>query len=215
MLAFSPHKSRSLHRTMYKIGITGGIASGKSTVAKIIQEQGEWVFDADAAAKDALTPHAQPFKEVVNHFGSRILEPHGTINRKLLADIVFSDPRARQELEEIVHPFVFSQMHEMEEKAKLQGRKLLFYEIPLLIEIGMQSYMDAVIVVWASLEQRVQRLIANLGYTRAQALARINSQMPLEQKKIFADFIIDNSQSLAHTRKQTLDVLKKIREKFK
>lgn len=189
-------------------GLTGSFGSGKSTVAKMFEEAGVPVQDADQAAKDVVEPGRPALKEIIAAFGEGILQSDGRLDRKKLAEIVFADAEARKRLNGIVHPRV------REEQLKfLQSHAaapVIVLEIPLLLEGGGRGAFAKVIVVTASERTRFGRL-RRAGHTEREIIARLGAQMPQARKAELADHVIDNDGDLESTRKQvekTLEALK-------
>lgn len=176
---------------MYRIGLTGGIACGKSTVAGILRELGAEVLDADAIARQMTTPGGAAADAVLARFG--------TLDRRLLASVIFQDEDARQDLNDIVHPLVRSAMEAAIDKSKA---KAVVLEVPLLYESGMESMTDEVWVAHIAGREQLRRVMARDGLSEADALARINSQMPAEEKLRRADVVIDTGLPIAHTRER-------------
>ena len=184
-------------------GLTGGIASGKSTVATMLAEIGARIIDADRIARDVVQPGRAAFKAVRAHFGEAVLRSDGQIDRIRLGAIVFHDPRARGELERIVHPFVFQQMAaDLKKLAAAQPGAVVILDIPLLIESGRHTALPFVVLVHVPEAIQLARLMRRDGLSPAEARARIRSQMPIEAKRVHAHAIIDNSGSRAATRRQ-------------
>jgi dephospho-CoA kinase len=188
---------------MLKVGLTGGIGSGKSTVSGILRELGARIIDADVLAREVLEPGMPAYTETIGLFGKRVIGSDGRIDRKALADIVFNDPDKRKLLEGIVHPRVF------EEEARLvasieavEPGAVVFFDAALLIEAGVHSRMDRVVLVWCRPETQLDRLVNRCGLSSADALLRINAQMSLDEKKRYATHIIDNDGSLDETGRQ-------------
>lgn len=185
------------------IGLTGGIASGKSTVAKMLVEKGAHLLDADHLAREAVEPDTPAWKEIVAWLGEDILLPDRNINRGKLADLVFNDRRMLDKLNKIVHPWVGRRFIELsKELGEKEPDAVLIYDIPLLIEAGMQKMVDLVLLVYAPREVQLSRLQQRDGLSRADAEKRIRAQKPLEEKKRHAGAIIDNSLTLAETARQ-------------
>lgn len=176
---------------MLLVGLTGGIGSGKSTVARMLEERGAVVFDADALAREAVEPGTPGYEQVVQRFGAQILEPGGRIDREALASIVFRDPAARRDLEAIVHPEVRRLFAEGCERYEGTDRVVVF-SAPLLVETGMHSAFEVLVVVSTSPHTQVERLMRDRGMSEQKAMARIAAQAPLEAKAELADFLIDN-----------------------
>lgn len=191
---------------MLRVGLTGGIASGKSTVARLLMAHGAQVLDADAVVRDLMQPGAPVYHEVVKHFGPDIVNQDGTINRKVLANLVFTSGRVR-ELNPIVHPAVVR--HQDDWMAEIEGgdpQAIAVVEAALILEAGAQGHFDKMIVVTCPLEKRVQRYAERFGLSandaRAEVERRSQAQMPDEEKVKFADYVIDNSGTLAGLEKK-------------
>lgn len=188
---------------MILIGLTGGIASGKSTVAGMLEEKGAYLIDADRLAKEAVEPEQPAWQEIVNWLGEDILLPDKNLNREKLANLVFNDKRMLEKLNKIVHPWVGSRFIEKAEEIKeADPGGVIIYDIPLLIEAGLQKTVDLVLLVYVPREVQVERLIRRDGLSAADAARRLRAQMPLEEKKKYAHTVIDNSGSLAETARQ-------------
>ncbi len=190
------------------IGITGSIATGKSTVSNMIKELGFTVIDADIAARAVVEPGEEAYHEIVRHFGEEILLPDGRINRKKLGDIVFNDQEQRLKLNSIVHPAVRKRMNNEKEEAVKRGEKAVFLDIPLLYESKLTYMVHKVIVVYTDEQTQLERLMERNGFTKEEAEARIYSQMSIEEKKKMADAVIDNCGTLDETKRQLISVLK-------
>ncbi len=185
------------------IGLTGGIASGKSTVAKMLVEKGAHLLDADRLAREAVEPDQPAWKEIVAWLGEDILLPDRNINRVKLANLVFNDRRMLDKLNKIVHPWVGRRFVELaQELREKEPDAVIIYDIPLLIEAGMQKMVDLILLVYAPREVQLLRLQQRDGLSRADAEKRIRAQKPLEEKKRYAGAIIDNSKTMAETARQ-------------
>lgn len=183
-------------------GLTGGIACGKSTVARMFAELGAAVVSADEISREIVAPGMPAWEEIRAEFGDAVLRPDGTLDRKRLGTIVFSDPAKRRRLEAITHPRIRQVMAERIAAAAAAGGPVIA-EIPLLFESeASRSLVDVVIVVYADPETQLARLMGRDQLTREQALARIEAQMPLSEKVKRADFVIDNGGDLERTREQ-------------
>ena len=185
------------------VGLTGGIACGKSTVAEMFAARGAHLIDADRVARMVVEPGSEGLRSVVERFGSDMLDETGSLDRKKLGAVVFSDEKARADLNQILHPLIRKEMdrQKTEAMAKNDGR-LIIMDIPLLFESNRSHEFDKVIVVAVQPEQQLERLQKRDGSTREEALQRIRAQMPLEEKKALADYVIDNSGTLSETAKQ-------------
>jgi len=189
------------------IGLTGGIASGKSTVSKMIVELGIPVIDADIEARLAVEQGETAYNDIVRYFGQEILSPDGNINREKLGAIVFHDEQKRTALNSFVHPAVRARMLQKVENAKKNGEKAIVLDIPLLIEGNLQYMADKILLVYVNEETQLQRLMARNQFSEEEALARINSQMPIAEKIKHADKVIDNNGTIAETKQQLMQVL--------
>ena len=184
------------------IGVTGGIASGKSSVSDWLISKGYPVIDADIAARRVVEPGMPALQEIKNIFGPDICLEDGTLNRKKLGSIVFADEEKRQVLNQIVHPAVRKWMIEETEKAFQGGAEIVFMDIPLLYESNLTHMVKEVILVYVKPEVQLERLMIRDQYTEEEALARIRAQMPIEDKKVLADYIVDNNNDFIETEEQ-------------
>ncbi|EJM3218598.1 dephospho-CoA kinase [Listeria monocytogenes] len=184
------------------IGLTGSVATGKSTVSSMIQQAGIPLVDADIAARKVVEPGTEGLKEIVAYFGEEILLADGTLNRAKLGKIIFKDKEKREKLNEITHPRVKEYMFEARERFFRAGEELVFFDIPLLFESHLESLVDQIIVVWTTPETELKRLMERNNLTKEEALARINSQIGIDEKAKKADFVINNNESLEKTQKQ-------------
>lgn len=188
-------------------GLTGGIGSGKSTVANRFRARGLTVLDADQLAREAVEPGTPALGELVRAFGDDILEPDGHLDRKRLAARVFGDEQARQQLNSITHPRVRELSIQRFAELDAQGHALACYEVPLLVESGLHHAMRPVVVVSAPVEVQLRRTMSRDHCTEAEARARIDAQMPLSEKVAVADHVIDNGGDLDSTLKRADEVL--------
>ncbi len=199
--------------SMFIIGLTGGIASGKSTVARMLEEKGAYLIDADQLAREAVEPQRPAWRKIVDWLGEEILLADGSLDRIKLADIVFNDRRKLEELNRIVHPWVGARFKELSDRiASEDPDAIVVYDIPLLIEAGMQEMVGLVLLVYVPREVQVSRLIERDGIDRAAAETRLKAQMPLEEKKKQADVIIDNSGAIAETARQVEQFWRDLKE---
>jgi dephospho-CoA kinase len=188
---------------MIVAGLTGGIGSGKSTVARFFEEQGAVVINADEMAHRAIRRGSAAYDRVVSLFGKDILDPDGEIDRKNLGKIVFDDPNLLLELNRIVHPIVFEAWRRKKEKiAGDTPDAVVIFEVPLLVESGAHRMVDRVIVVRTERETQIRRLMSRDRIPRKEAEKRIDAQMSLEEKLRFADAIIDGDRDLEEVQKQ-------------
>ena len=188
---------------MLIIGLTGGIASGKSTVARMLEKKGAFLLDADHIAKEVVRPGEAAWHEIVEWLGASITGPGGALDRRRLSELIFADPGARRRLEAIVHPRVFETL--ARETAKIRRRSpsaVLIYDVPLLIESKMDELVDLVLLVYVPPEVQLKRLQKRDNLSAAEALSRVRAQMSLEEKRACADYIIDNRGSRGKTLRQ-------------
>lgn len=180
---------------MLLVGLTGGIGSGKSTVARLLEKRGAVVFDADLLAREAVEPGTPGHAAVIERFGADVLAPGGELDREALASIVFADPSARRDLEEIVHPEVRRLFAEGSEAYRDTDRVVVF-SAPLLVETGMHTAFEILVVVSATVATQIERLMRQRGMSESSIRARIEAQAPLEDKAAVADLLVDNEGTL-------------------
>jgi dephospho-CoA kinase len=198
---------------MKRIGITGGIASGKSAVAGMLREMGFHVIDADRVGHEVIEPGKPAYDEIVREFGAGLVGPDRRIDRGKLGAIVFADAEKLGRLNKIVHPRVEEEMvRQFAEWEKSGAKDAAFVEAALLVEAGYQKNLDGLVIAWCKPEQQVERLIAR-GLSEVEARRRIASQMPVEEKLKFATVKIDCSGTLEETRRQVEELAKGLREK--
>jgi len=194
---------------MKVIGLTGGIACGKSTVSDMFRNMDINVIDADKISRSALDMNTDAYNEVKIEFGQEVFLPSGHINRKRLGDIIFNDPRKRKRLNEIVHPKVYNAIERKIQSLELDGHKFVVVDVPLLFETKMQGIADFTICITVNTETQVERLMARDDITLELVAKKIASQMPLKEKESLSDEIINNSKSVLETKKQLVEILKK------
>lgn len=182
---------------MYKIGLTGGIASGKSTVSNWLRDKGAPIIDADIVAREVVEPGTPGLKALVAEFSDEILTPEGTLDRPKLGSIIFNDEAKRKRTNEILHSFIKQRIDKLAENFAKEGFKAVIYDIPLLIETNWYKEMDEVWLVAINEDVQTARLQERNGYTLEEAKARIASQMPLAEKKNYSHVVIDNNGTLA------------------
>ncbi len=191
-----------------KIGLTGGIACGKSTVSDMLVKYGARLIDADQVAREIVAPHHAVWHQIVEHFGADIVLPSGQLDRKKLGTLIFQNPEARQYLNDLMHPPIRALIRSrIEAYAHTDPEQLIVVAIPLLYESGLEPDYDEVMVVYVPPIQQMERLMARDQLTLDQAQQRIQAQMPIDLKKERADSVIDNQGSLADTEKQVVDWL--------
>ncbi|CAG9781788.1 unnamed protein product [Diatraea saccharalis] len=201
---------------MFIVGLTGGLATGKSTVLSIFRENGIAVIDADEVARKVLEPGTTAWQELRNYFGDEVLSPDGKVNRLRLGEIVFDDIEKRKKLNAITHPRIQSAMVKMAVSYFFTGHRYIVMEVPLLFETGkMLTFMHKIITVVCEDYQQLERLCKRNDFSEYVAKKRINCQMPLEHKVAKSHFVIDNSGNFFNTRKQTESIIRTLkRSKF-
>ncbi|CAL4925997.1 unnamed protein product [Urochloa decumbens] len=199
---------------MRLVGLTGGIASGKSTVSNLFKNTSVPVVDADVVARNVVQKGTGGWKKIVKAFGDEILLDNGEIDRARFGQIVFSDPSKRQLLNRLLAPHISSGIFWEIAKLWMKGCKVIALDIPLLFETKMDRWTNPVIVVWVNPETQIERLMSRDGFSEEQAQNRINAQLALDRKKSEADIVIDNSGSLDDTKQQFQEVLRKVSEPF-
>lgn len=198
---------------MLLIGLTGGIATGKSLVSKTLKELGAYIIDADKISREVVEPYTPAWTEIVEFFGRDVLNNDGKINRKKLGEIVFNDPVKKKRLEEIVHPVVIEEENRrIEEYKKINPDAIVVIDAALLIEAGGHLRVDKLIVVYSDRETQLKRLCERDGLSRGDAEKRIDSQMPLNEKIKIADFVIDNSNGIENTLIQVKTIFNKLKK---
>lgn len=191
------------------IGLTGGIASGKSVVSRTLQGLGMTVVDADAISHEILTKDGAIRQEVVRTFGTEVLNEEGEIDRGKLGGIVFQGPERRKALEAILHPPI---REEMWKRARESSGEDVVLDVPLLIETGTHARVDLVVLVYATRELQIQRLMARDGISREEADRRIDTQLSLEEKVSYAHYVINNTGSVEETEEQVIRFYQATRE---
>lgn len=182
------------------IGLTGGIASGKSTVSRVLKDLGAIIIDSDDVAHDIIAPRKPAWHDIVKLFGPRVLNPDMTVNRDILGEIVFNDPTQLKNLNQIVHPRVAERFKDdLQELRNMQPDAVVVMDVPLLFETHMERICDVVWVVWVDRETQKQRLMKRNNYSEEEATIRIDAQMSLDEKADMADVVIDNSRNIEET----------------
>jgi dephospho-CoA kinase len=191
------------------IGLTGGIASGKSLVSQTLAGFGMTVIDADEVSHELMAKDEAVKQKVVETFGAGVLTAHGDVDRKKLGGIVFRDAGLRKDLERILHPRIFAEMWKRAQESSAD----VVLEIPLLIEQRGHERVDLVVVVYSTRERQIQRLMGRDGISREEAISRIDTQLPLAEKISYAHYVIDNSGTVEETEDQVTRLYKQIRGK--
>jgi dephospho-CoA kinase len=192
-----------------RVGLTGGVASGKSTVSAILAELGAVVIDADVLAREVVARGTPGLDAVVAEFGPDVLTPEGDLDRPAMGRLVFGDDAARRRLEAIIHPLVIERMAEIEATAGEDD--VVVHDIPLLAEGGRADTFDAVVVVDAPRDLQVERMLADRGWTREDAESRIAAQATREERRAIATHVIDNNGTLEELRARVEEVLDELR----
>ena len=201
---------------MFIAGLTGGIATGKSTVAGFLAQAGAAIIDADKIAHSVVRKGQSAWEKIVAHFGEAVLNPEGEINRVLLGDIIFKDKEQKAVLNGIVHPEVFKEMsRQIDDAAAARPGEVIILDVPLLIESGMHASMAEVVLVYTPQAVQLRRLMERDGLNEADARARIDSQMPIEGKRAHASILIDNSADLNATRARSIEVYAQLKDKMR
>ncbi len=198
---------------MLLVGLTGGIASGKSLVGRVFRDLGAHLIDADRIVHSLLSKNEQAWKEVVDHFGPEILLPNKEIDRKELGEIVFNDNEQRKWLNECLHPKVFDAfVAAVRNLRDHPPDTIIVLDAALLVETGYYKKMDRTVVVYATPEQQLERLSHRDNLSKEQALARIQCQIPLNEKRGYADYVIENTGSREHAELQARNVFLKLKQ---
>lgn len=191
------------------IGLTGSIASGKSTVSEMLKEKGFPIVDADKIARLVVEPGTSVIKEIAEHFGNEVLHEDGSLNREKLGERIFKNAQDREKLNSIVHPAIRKEMIRQKEQWISRGAHTVIMDIPLLFESKLESFVEKIIVVSVTPEIQKQRLIARNSLSEQEAVNRISSQLPMVEKEVGANAVINNNGSIDETRKQVEFILDK------
>lgn len=197
-----------------KVGLTGGIGSGKSVVSAELTTHGAVVIDADAIAREVVEPGTPGLARVVAEFGEQVLTEDGRLNRPRLGELVFADESKLSRLNAIVHPLVGERSGQLMERALADNAEIVVYDVPLLVENGLGPLYDVVVVVDAPDELRVERVATNRGMPREQVWARVRSQADRETRLAAADLVVDNSGSLQDLRDRVSDLWTELRSRL-
>lgn len=182
------------------IGLTGGIASGKSTVSRLLVERGALLVDADKIAREVVLPGSPVLEQIAVHFGSDMLLEDGSLNRKRLGELVFASETSRKQLESITHPAIRQEIQRQTRQFEQEHpERLIVVDIPLLYESGLAEMFDSIVVVYVPRSVQLQRLMERDGWNEKEAEQRLNAQWSMEKKRDLADIVIDNSGSLQDT----------------
>lgn len=188
---------------MYRIGLTGSIATGKSTVTNMLKELGAFVIDCDKTARDVVAPGTRGLAKIEAAFGKDAIGADGSMDRVYIGDLVFRNPEMKKRLENILFPLIFEALDAELLRLEREGATpVVFLDMPLLYEVKYDSYVDEVWLVYVPFEVQLSRLMKRNGYTKEEALLRIHSQISVDKKKSLAQQVIDNSGTLEDTKKQ-------------
>ncbi|MFM7013686.1 MAG: dephospho-CoA kinase [Actinomycetota bacterium] len=194
---------------VFLIALTGGIAAGKSTVAKLFSEHGAETIDADEVAREVVKPGTLGLDQITKEFSTAVLDRYGNLDRAKLAELVFSDSKKRMRLESILHPLIRERTQELFRKS---DKRIVIYSVPLLVESGVNHDFDFVITVEAGKANQLKRLLEQRGMSESEAISRIDAQATEEQRRKRADWVIDSSGSLSEVREQVSELWKKIEQ---
>ena len=198
---------------MLIVGLTGGIASGKSTMADMFKKEGAYIIDIDMISRDVVKPGKPAWQDVIHIFGKEVLNEDQTLNRKKVGDIVFSDAEKRKKLEEIIHPKITAEtLKKINEIAKKDNQAIVIIDIPLLIETDKQDTVNKVVLVYTSPQGQIERLVKRDGLSLEDAHKRLTSQMPIENKKKYAHYIINNEEPLKEIQKRVKEIFRELKK---
>ena len=200
---------------MYRIGLTGSIATGKSTVTNMLKELGAFVIDCDKTARDVVAPGTRGLAKIEEAFGKEAIAADGFMDRVYIGDLVFRNPEMKKRLENILFPLIFEALDEELLRLEREGATpVVFLDMPLLYEVKYDSYVDEVWLVYVPFEVQLSRLMKRNGYTKEEALLRIHSQISVDKKKSLAQQVIDNSGTLEDTKEQVRSLWKTLQTRL-
>lgn len=189
------------------IGLTGSIASGKSTISAMLKEKGYPIIDADLVARLVVEPGTSNLREIERTFGNEVMNEDGTLNREALGKLIFDDPAKRKQLNDLMHPAIRSEMLRQRDELFESGQKTLIMDIPLLFESRLQHFVDKILVVSVTEEMQLQRLMSRNSLSEEEASSRIQSQLPISEKEKGADAVIYNNGSIEQSKEQLERIL--------
>jgi len=198
---------------VFRVGLTGNIASGKSTVARVWQRLGARVIDADVLARRAVAPGSAAVRRIAEEFGPGVLDESGGLDRAAMRGVVFRDPAERAKLESIVHPEVGRLRAEEEARLEAEGESIVVHDIPLLFEAGLDPEFDAIVLVDAPEQVRLERLVRDRGLDEDEARRMIDAQMPASEKRRRADYVIENEGTLDALEREAEAVWRELRRR--
>lgn len=195
------------------LGVTGGIASGKTTVANMLEELGAPIIDFDLIAREVVAPDKPVFEDIIAYFGDDVIDKNGVLDRKRLSGIVFRDPAKRKILEGLTHPRIFEEfVHQVREIAEKDPHGIVQAVIPLLFEVNLQHLVHKVLVVYVSPDKQIERLTRRDSINQEEANRILKAQMPIDQKLAYADFVIRNEGNIDETRKAVNALWRSLKE---
>jgi dephospho-CoA kinase len=197
---------------MLVVGLTGGIASGKSTVSRIFGEAGIPVICADDLAHEVVKPGSAALDEIRRTFGDEFVDSDGALDRVAMARLVFRDKDKRKTLESIIHPRVEQERERLLQEFAAQGHSIVIVDVPLLYESGWEDSFDMIVLAYVSPEAQIERLIARDSLSPDEARSRLDAQMPIDEKKALAARVIDNTGSIERTREQVVEIIEELRD---
>jgi len=198
---------------MVIIGLTGGIGSGKSSVAEMFKDEGAYVIDFDYIARVVVEPDTPAWRDIVDYFGQEILSPDRTLNRSKLAEIVFSDAQSRKALEGFTHPRIFEKRDTLLKDIKTKDSEaIVIVDVPLLFELSLNKNFDTIILVYVSRDVQIERAIKRDALLKEEVEKRLKAQINTEKKKLLSDYIINNEGSLKNTRDQVRKVIHELKK---
>jgi len=195
---------------MYRIGLTGGIGSGKSTVSSYLKEMGYNVVDADQVAREVLDIYPEILGFIRRRFGQEYFDEKGSLNRRKLGDFLFRNRERLAEYESVILPLIKKEIFRRMEELENSGASICFLDAPTLIEAGMHKLMDKNILVWVDRETQIERVAKRDSMDHGQVLGRISSQLDIDKKKEMVDFVVDNSAGVEETKREVREILAKL-----
>lgn len=198
---------------MVIVALTGGIGSGKSTVARMFQDEGAYVIDFDFLARVVVEPDKPAWRDIIDYFGPEILSPDRTLNRSALAEIVFSDDESRKALEGLTHPRIFEESDALIEAIKRKDpSSVVIIDLPLLFELSLNKKFDKIILAYVPRAVQLKRIVERDGLAKEEVEKRLNAQIPIEEKRSLSDYIIHNEGGLNDTRNQVRKVIHELED---
>jgi dephospho-CoA kinase len=199
---------------MLKVGLTGGIACGKTVVRRMLAGRGAFTIDADEIVHRLMGPGTELSREIGAEFGREVLSSDGSVDRAKLGTLAFSSPEIRHRLNQLVHPRVIEEEQQQLENAKRNGQPIAVVDAALMIEAGTYSEYDCLLVVYCPRSLQIERLVTRDGYSEVEAAQRVDAQLPVEKKKQYADYVIDTSRTLEDTKRQVDEIWKQLQARL-